>query len=377
MTVAIILNLFALACIIFVCVFCVVRGRRYSLVHCGITIVSTFLALGLKGVFQPIIADVLFENTGVTSVAFHSLSDAIYDAFSLLISFVLVFILINILLHSIGMILCNKYLPKEIVYHSLQAVCLGAFQGLLIVFMICVPLNGYFTQAESFNEIQYQSEQIVNVPCVKGYSNSFSSVWYNIIGNDFNNQLTESYTKLNETKCSLETYVSISELLNKTDATLAMTLKNMEDVDEKVSIIQTAGEYLLEAGQIFNNLSANEKVLFQDIINEVNNNSENENVIDKFNASENNLYSAGIALSYIANYIKNSQEEGDIFLTDVGREALLYGLTDNLFVVSMLEQHEINFKVNSCEVNAFKEILNSTSLSVENKDRIGVLCGLY
>ena len=125
-----------------------------------------------------------------------------------------------------------------------------------------------------------------------------------MIGNDFNNQLTESYAKLNETKCSFETYVSISELLNKTDATLAMTLKNMEDVDEKVSTIQTAGEYLLEAGQMFNNLSENEKVLFQDIINEVNNNSENENVIDKFNASENNLYSAGIALSYIANYIK-------------------------------------------------------------------------
>lgn len=376
MTVAIILNLFALACIIFFCVFCVVRGRRYSLVHCGITIVSTFLALGLKDVFQPIIAGVLFENTSVTSVAFHSLSDTIYDAFSVLISFVLVFILINILFHSIGMILCNKYLPKEIVYHSLQAVCLGVFQGFLVVFMICAPLSCYLTQAETFNSIQYQSKSIINAPYANGYSNSLTSLWYDIIGNNFSNQITASDTTLNETKSAIEAYISVSEWLNQTDNDLAIAYKESEDIETKASKIQIAGKSLMKSGQIINDLSEKEKTIFQNIIHQVNANSPDPNIIDNLNISESNLYSAGVSLNYMANYIKKNQEESDTFLTDVGRKALLYGLTDNLFVVSMLEQHEINFKVNSCETNAFKEILNSTSLSVENKDRIGVLCGL-
>jgi hypothetical protein len=275
------------------------------------------------------------------------------------------------------MILCNKYLPKEIVYHSLQAVCLGAFQGFLVVFMICAPLSCYLTQAETFNSIQYQSKSIINAPYANGYSNSLTSLWYDIIGNNFSNQITASDTTLNETKSAIEVYISVSEWLNQTDNDLAIAYKESEDIETKASKIQIAGESLMKSGQIINDLSEKEKIIFQNIIHQVNENSPDPNIIDNLNISESNLYAAGVSLNYMANYIKKSQEENDAFLTDVGREVLLYGLTDNLFVVSMLEQHEINFKVNSCEANAFKEILNSTSLSVENKDRIGVLCGLH
>jgi hypothetical protein len=389
------------------------RGRNRSLLRFGLIILSIILAFSLKGVFANIILDINIQGEPIRDMLLNTLSSGdvtlssgletmaitIVELLIGIIMFIILFALFNLLtfsiLYPIGRIFVKTEFPRQ----RLWGVGIGFIQGLIISFIICVPLTGIVVQADRISQTQFQGESLFEIPSEIGvheYATSLPAKFYNSTGQWFFDVLSTKKDE-NGNKIAINDVCDIAVTVINTADVLDSVSNDLQNIDfsnstpqEQVESMKKLGDALIQLGSSIDTLSDDAKVIVQEVFTEAKNMFANEDgvvpeeiesIFDNIDVEKLKLDSAGEAMNGIASYIEKTSDEFDNNepVTQEEVNNIINGLADNTFVLDMIDQDTENSQiVNVAEEDKskFETAINNSTLSDEYKNMLNQMFGL-
>ena len=143
-----------------------IRGRNRSLLRLGLIIVSAIVAFFVRDIIVNAIMNISIEEVTIRDhiISFlnteSDLPHAIQTLAMTLIEIIAgigIFLLSFFILKFITLIvlypILKIFVKKESIVHSWQGILVGFVQGCLIAFIVCVPLSGMLTQANTLSQL--------------------------------------------------------------------------------------------------------------------------------------------------------------------------------------------------------------------------------
>ena len=389
------------------------RGRNRSLLRFGLVFLSIILAFALKGVFANIVLGINIQGEPIRDLLLNTLSSGditlsaglqtmvmtVVELLIGIIMFIVLFSLFNLLtfsiLYPIGRIFVKAEFPRQ----RLWGVGIGFVQGLIIAFIICVPLTGIVVQADRISLTQFQGEALLDIPSEIGvheYATSLPAKLYNSTGKWFFDVLSTKKDE-NGNKIAINDVCDIAVTVINTADVLDSVSKDLENLDfsnatpqEQIDSMKKLGDALIQLGSSIDELSDDAKVLVQEVFTEAKNMFANEDgvvpeeiesIFDNIDVEKLKLDSAGEAMNGIASYIEKTSDEFDNNepVTQEEVNNIINGLADNTFVLDMISQDtETSQIVEVAEEDKakFETAINNSTLSDEDKAKLNKMFGI-
>lgn len=391
--------------------FGLIRGRNRSLLRLGLIIVSAIVAFFVRDIIVNAIMNISIEevtirdhiisflNTeSVLPQAIQSLAMTLIEIIAGIAIFLLSFFILKFITLIVLYPILKIFVKKESIVHSWQGILIGFVQGCLIAFIVCVPLTGMLTQANTLSQLTYQGEKLIEIPSEIGlaeYTESTPCAVYSFTGKWFYSALS---TKKNDEgkKVSIDDTCDIAATVIETADTMTTLTNDLKSIDmnvatpqEKVDTMKKLGNGLIELNASMDELSEDAKIIVKDVLEDAksmfadedgNIPEEVSNLIDNINIDDLKLDSAGLALNGVATYIEKTSDEIENTepVTQDDIDCIVNGLADNTFIIDMLSEDESTTIVNvsDSDKEMFEVAIDNSSLEEEYKNKLNQMLGL-
>ena len=395
--------------VFFGALFGLIRGRNRSLLKLGLilasaatvfflkdTLVNFVLNLNIKGTtINTYLTDFLTNEANLPN-SLQTIAVTLVEIIAGIIIFLISFFLLNLIISIIIFPILKLFVRRGVNKHALQGMAIGLVQGLVIAFIICVPVTGLLTQANKITEIQYQDAYLIEVPAEIGlseYVESTPAKVYMSTGGWFFNALSSkedengNIISINDTCDIVTTVVTVAdEFSGLTDTIDNLSKSDLTD-QEKIDSIKTLGDSLISIGNSVDTLSDDAKTVVQEVIDgtkelfkdESGNIDENvEKMLDNLDINDLKLESAGKAMNGMASYIEktSSETENTEPVTQEEINNIINGLEDNSFIIDMVGNNGTMMDVNDSDKEMFATAIGNSELSNEYKAMLEQMFGI-
>lgn len=324
--------------------------------------------------------------------------------------FLLGFIVLSFLTWLIVFPILKIFVRPGVKKRRLLGMIIGAIQGVVVAFVLCVPVTGITNEVQKLSEIEVDGKKIIPVELnLEEFTDSEIYNIYNTSGGWFYEMLTSKQTE-DGTNVSVSDTVDIvvvvTDVVNET-TNLATNLNKVNDseanVQDKVDSLKNVGDNLINIGTKIDSLSDNAKEVLQQVITDVvgsfvgggDENEEQEEiippavqeVIENINFDNLSLQSTGEAIKGISSYIEKTDESFENYGEEVTQEeveSIVNGVADNSFIIDIItggaeEIEEVPTIIEVKEEDAEKfetAISQADKLSDEQKEMLKKLLGI-
>lgn len=324
--------------------------------------------------------------------------------------FLLGFIVLSFLSWLIVFPILKIFVKPGVKKRRLLGMIIGAIQGVVVAFVLCVPVTGITNEVQKLSEIEVDGKKIIPVELnLEEFTDSEIYKIYNTSGDWFYETLTSKQTE-DGTNVSLsdtvDVVVVVTDVVNET-TNLATNLNKVSDseanVQDKVDSLKNVGDNLINIGTKIDSLSDNAKEVLQQVITDVvgsfvgggDENGEQEEiippavqeVIENIDFDNLSLESTGEAIKGISSYIEKTDESFENYGQEVTQEeveSIVNGVADNLFIIDIItggaeEIEEVPTIIEVKEEDAEKfetAISQADKLTNEQKEMLKKLLGI-
>ncbi len=324
--------------------------------------------------------------------------------------FLLGFIVLSFLSWLIVFPILKIFVKPGVKKRRLLGMIIGAIQGVVVAFVLCVPVTGITNEVQKLSEIEVDGKKIIPVELnLEEFTDSEIYKIYNTSGDWFYETLTSKQTE-DGTNVSLsdtvDVVVVVTDVVNET-TNLATNLNKVSDseanVQDKVDSLKNVGDNLINIGTKIDSLSDNAKEVLQQVITDVvgsfvgggDENGEQEEiippavqeVIENIDFDNLSLESTGEAIKGISSYIEKTDENFENYGEEVTQEeveSIVNGVADNLFIIDIItggaeEIEEVPTIIEVKEEDAEKfetAISQADKLTNEQKEMLKKLLGI-
>lgn len=425
----------ALACIVLGALLGLIRGMNRAILRLVIVIacvigalllVSTItnLVLGIQLKEGVTLLDTIINAFGESSELPESISTLILTLIEIilgLVIFIVCFILLLLLSWAIVYPILKLFVGKGLNKRSLLGMIVGAIQGVIVAFVLCVPLNGIasgaskITSLDLIKDANLIPQEITEQLGLDEYSDSATYKFIDSTGGWFYNLLTSKETD-SGSNVSIDDAIDVVIVTNDVAKEATSLTANLEKVtgseatvQDKVSSLKGVGDSLINIGTSLNSLSDGGKQIIQNVLTDVvssflgggeesgGEESGEETkptlppavveVIENINVNDLSLESTGEAIKGISSYIEKTSEGFENYGEEVTTEevqSIVNGIEDNSFILSLVtggaenvEEVPTLIEVQEEDAEKFETAISQADkLSNEEKDILKKLLGL-
>jgi hypothetical protein len=388
-----------------------IRGRNRALVRFGLVAVSAILAFALRGVFANLVLSIKYQDVALRDWIINLLNEsgttlpASVETIALtlveiivgIVAFIVSFFAIKTITWLVVFPIIKIFVKKEFPKRMVQGMCIGLVQGLLIAFVVCVPLNGLIVHAHQLTSLEIDGEQVVQLPEEIGLDGYVESVPSNVIsfgGGWFYNELSSKQTS-DGLEVSVDSIVNITTTAADISAEIAVLQEKIDylasDTTSDADVapaIDDIGNSLISVGGKLNALKDKDKALVDAVLVDAKELVKNEDgtidpdvekIFNELSIDDLNLDSLGDALKEVAVYVELVRNESTAEFSRNQIDVIVDGFEENPLTMDIVlgtEGMESLVSVREQDKASFNEAIDNSTLDEDEKDALKEFFGI-
>ena len=389
------------------------RGRNRSILRLGLVLLSVILAVALRGAVVSAIMDLEIGGTSLhdsLTQAFMSgeaeipaqIQDLIFTLIEIiigLVTFFILFFIIKFLTWAIVFPIAKIFVHNGENKHALTGAIIGAVQGLIVAFVICVPVSGIFVQVDKLSNMEIAGERAFELPeeiGIESYVDSVPCKIYNTTGGWFFDMISTA-KDANGNKVSIRDTCDIVSTVAGIANTITQLSDNLQSMsvastpEEQITSIKNIGNSLIDIGNSVDGLSSDAKDIVQGVMDSVKEMittdeealpEDLESALDSLDINNLDLVSVGEAMNGMATYIEKTSGEFDNSepITQEEVDDIVNGFANNTFIIDVFasDSSEVPQIIDADEstIAMFDSAVNNSTASPKHKETLRKLFGL-
>lgn len=255
----------------------------------------------------------------------------------------------------------------------LIGLIIGALQGALVAFVLCVPISGLMLQYDKLADIEIDGKKVIEKSVdfnVDEYKDSLLGRFYINAGGGLFEKMTTTTTADNKsiTLDSVTDAVVVAVNISNEISAITNALEQNENISDSAGSI---AESFRNIDQLKGDMTEETAELLNDVLRDTaaSLGGQDFNLPDDFDIQQVNFTAAGNAIEAVGNY------SGGAELTQENVDTIVNGLAENEIIVDALGSSSV-VTVSESDRGMFEEAINNSEITDEHKEKIRVLLGL-